>query len=503
MGVSRQSLLFEEHQLFASDSMDGDRFGKGVAVNGDTLLIGAYRNDDGAGSYSGAAYVFQRDGATWTEQAKLTASDGAAEDNFGWNVALDGDTALVGASEDDTADFQFEAGSAYVFQRTGTTWAGQQKLTASDYSGYGYFGRYLALIGDTALVGAVGADDGAILGAGAVYVYQRSGTTWSELQKLTASDAITDGGFGNGFAFEGDRAIVGAAGQSDAGYLSGSAYVFERTGGLFVEQQKLTASDAKELDIFGWGIALLGTTAFVSAPYVDDAGTDSGAVYVFEQSGDVWVERQKLIASDAAPNDELGRATAAYGGTLLVGCHRKSSESGSVYVFERSGSEWVERQKLTAANSASFDHFGESVAIHEGTALIGAEDHGIAGTAYVFGLDGYVDSGSSAPMPSPDSGNVAAGGSPPVDSGTAGADAALPDAGGAAEAEDDSGCSCRVPRRKTNRMPWEALLAGVAVCLRRARSRSVFGNCVQNGWISPLASLDHRTRAVGRSAIEQ
>jgi hypothetical protein len=201
----------EQQKLTASDAAWNDDFGTSVALSGDTAVVGAPFDDD-AGSASGSAYVFVRSGTRWSQQQKLTASDAAPNDDFGLAVALSGDTAVVGA----------ENNSAYVFVRSGTRWSEQQKLTASDAAAGagGFFGNSVAVSGDTAVVGAY-ADVDAGGDSGAAYVFVRSGTRWSEQQKLTASDAAAGIRFGNSVAVSGDTAVVGA-------YADDSAYVFVR-----------------------------------------------------------------------------------------------------------------------------------------------------------------------------------------------------------------------------------------------------------------------------------
>ena len=150
-----------------------------------------------------------RSGTTWTQQQKLTASDGASEDRFGYSVSLSGDYALIGASFVD--DNGSESGSAYVFVRSGTTWTQQQKLTASDGAANDHFGYSVSLSGDCALIGAWGDDDSGSE-SGSAYVFVRSGTTWTEQQKLTASDGASTDLFGYSVSISGDTAIVGACG---------------------------------------------------------------------------------------------------------------------------------------------------------------------------------------------------------------------------------------------------------------------------------------------------
>ncbi len=328
----------EQAKLTASDADAGDFFGASVSVDGDTALVGASGDDD-AGSQSGSAYVFTRDGSgAWTEQAKLTASDAADLDRFGGAVSLDGDTALVGATGDDDAGSA--SGSAYVFIRSAPgVWTEQAKLTASDGAAFDAFGGSVSLDGDTALVGATG-DDDAGSASGSAYAFIRDGSgVWTEQAKLTASDAETGDSFGASVALDGDTALVGAHRDDDGSLDSGSAYVFTRDGaGVWTEQAKLTASDAAGFDRFGVSVALDGDTALVGAWLDDDAGSQSGSAYTFTRAAPgVWTEQSKLTASDAAAFDRFGVSVALDGDTALVGAYLDDdagSSSGSAYVFQ-------------------------------------------------------------------------------------------------------------------------------------------------------------------------
>jgi uncharacterized repeat protein (TIGR01451 family) len=204
---------------------ENDRFGRSVAIDGDTVVVGAYNADLGDIIGAGAAYVFTLDGSIWTEQQKLSASDKAGGDYFGRSVAIDGDTIVAGAYRADPGGSN--AGAAYVFTRTGSTWTEQQKLTASDKAENDYFGRSVAISGETVVVGAYNADLGDITDAGAAYVFTRTGSTWTEQQTLTASDAAAEDRLGLSVAISGDTVVVGACAADPGGVdRAGAAYVF-------------------------------------------------------------------------------------------------------------------------------------------------------------------------------------------------------------------------------------------------------------------------------------
>jgi hypothetical protein len=366
-----QTAGFPEVKLIASDRALGSiqkAFGSSIALSGDTVLVGAGGDDFGTGS----AYVFVRNGTTWTQQAKLTASDRAAPDRFGSSIALSGDTALVGAHG---------RGSAYVFVRNGTTWAQQAKLIASDRGNHDdCFGCSIALSGDTALVGA--SDEGGTL-QGSAYVFVRNGTTWTQQAKLTANDAVSGGHFGIDVALSGDIALIGS--HISEVESSGSAYVFVRNGTTWTQQAKLTASDPVPNDHFGRGVAFSGDTALVGAYGDDDS---AGSAYVFIRNGTIWTQQAKLTASDRAAQDNFSYSSVALNGdTALVGAYCDDSCAGSAYVFVRNGTTWTQRAKLTANDRAAGDVFGVGATLSGGTVLVGAPgDDSSRGAAYVYTL---------------------------------------------------------------------------------------------------------------------
>ncbi|MDA8962900.1 thrombospondin type 3 repeat-containing protein [Pseudomonadales bacterium] len=374
-----------ENKLTASDGAENDRFGRSVSIDGDTALIAAY----GDGSYSGSAYVFVRNNGAWSEQAKLTASDGATSDWFGSSVSLDGDTAVIGAQGDD--DNGSDSGSAYVYVRSNGVWSEQQKLTASYGAQYDNFGFSVSIDGDTAVIGARLDDDNGS-NSGSAYVYVRSNGVWSEQAKLTASDGAAFDRFGRSVSIDGDTALIAAYGD-DNGNDSGSAYVYVRSNGVWSEQAKLTASDGAGSDNFGYSVSIDGDTAVIGAFEDDDNGDRSGSAYVYVRSNGVWSEQQKLTASDGAADDLFGWSVSIDGDTAVIGAFEdddNSYDSGSAYVFVRTNGVWSEQQKLRASDGASDDQFGISVSIDGDTVVIGAygddDNGGISGSAYIFPL---------------------------------------------------------------------------------------------------------------------
>ncbi len=374
-------------QGFKQNAFDGaaqDSFGFSVAVNGDHFVAGAYRDDN----YLGSVYFFSRNGPILLAGPKLTGSDTVADDNFGWSVSLNGNTAIAGANLDDGA--AVDQGSAFVFFRN-PQWVQQQKLVAADGVADDQFGISVSVSGDTAIVGAFGANSS----RGAAYVYTRSGSVWTQQQKLTAGDGAAGDEFGWSVAIDGDTATIGA--HSDDG-ARGSAYIFRRSGTVWTPEQKLTASDGATFDQFGYGVAISGETVVCGA--VMD---DNGSAYVFTRSGSVWTQQQKLTSADGAAGDKFGGSVTISGDRVIAGAEGddvgSNPDQGSAYVFLRTGTTWAQEQKLTGSDGAASDNFGGSVALSSDLAFLGSylDDFGTVtdqGSAYVF-----TDSGGPTPTP--------------------------------------------------------------------------------------------------------
>jgi hypothetical protein len=367
-----------EQRLESSDAAELDQLGYSVSLADDRALVGAF----GEASYAGAAYLFVRNGASFSEEQKVVVSDGAPNDYFGWSVSLHADRALIGAYAENDA-----RGAAYVFVRDGSSWTEEQKLVASDGAEGDNFGWSVSLAHDRALVTA-SANDGV---RGAAYVFVRDGSSWAEEQKLVASDGEPDDLLGYSAALGADRAVLGAPGKDGS---RGAAYVFVRSGSSWSEQQKLVASDWESDDLFGCSVSLDGDRALLGA-YWQDAFR--GAAYTFLRSDDTWTEEQKLVASDAADGHRFGNAVSLDGDRALIGAYANDNARGAAYVFGRSGGSWNEEQKLVASDGAPSDLFGWSVSLAAGRALVGAYyDDNLRGAAYVFSR---IDDGAALGAP--------------------------------------------------------------------------------------------------------
>ena len=382
VGVAAGSLP-EQAKLVASDGAAQDWFGASVYIDGDYVIIGSYRDDDN-GNDSGSVYIFKREGATWSEQDKLIASVGNTNDHFGESVSISGDYAIVGAPRNDN-------GAAYVFNRDGETWSEQDKLTVSDGNGLYGFGMSVSISGDYAIIGAACADGNQFC-AGSAYIFKRDGESWSEQAELASPDGNSVYGFGRPVCIDGDYAIVGAYDGYGNETDTGSAYIFKRDGISWSEQAKLVASDGDTGDHFGESVCISGDYAIIGVRDDDDNGNYSGSAYIFKREGMSWSEQAKLVASDIEANDWFGWSVCISGGYAIVGVRGDDDNgnlSGSAYIFKRYDETWIEQIKLIPSDSDEYDFFGESVSISGDYAIGGADgddDNGSgSGSAYVFG----------------------------------------------------------------------------------------------------------------------
>lgn len=445
IAVTRESApaFAQRAYIKASNTDPNDRFGYSVALSGNTLAVGAAEpfdasvgessnatgvngdQDDNSAPGAGAVYVFVHDGATWSQQAYIKASNTAAGDRFGVSVALSGDTLAVGAPGETSAATGIggdqsdngspDAGAVYVFTRTGTDWSQQAYLKPSNsLFGSNRFGLSVALSGNTLAVGAIGDrsaatgvngddSDTSAPGSGAVFVFVRSGSDWSQQAYIKASNTETPDQFGWSTDIDGDTLVVGAPtedsaatgidgdGSDNSAEFSGAAYVFVRNGTDWSQQAYVKASNALADSLFGRSLALSGDTLAVGAD-------GRAAAYVFVRDGVTWSEQafiDGLLVKMGAGAAGFGGSVALRGDTLAVGADQDTNTAlfeGSVFLYQRNGTDWIEQTRLSAENAGTGDRFGFSIALSDNWLAIGAMQESSAAT----GIDGDAQDDSAA-----------------------------------------------------------------------------------------------------------
>jgi hypothetical protein len=427
----------------ASNTAAVDQFGSSVAIDGDTMVVGAPSENTGAtgvngppsdvsATNSGAVYIFVRSGASWIQQAYIKASNRESYDEFGRSVGIDGDTVVVGAPYEDSSatgvdgsqssNSASDSGAAYVFSRTGGTWAQQAYLKASNTGADDHFGETVAVSGGTVVVGASSEDSAATTvngdagsntagGAGAAYVFTRSGTNWAQQACLKASNAETGDAFGWSVTVSGETVVVGAVGEDSASTgvnggssdnsadTSGAAFVFTRSGTAWAQQSYLKAINTENSDNFGLAVALDDDTLVVGAPGEDGAARgvngnpasnaldSAGAAYVYTRSAGIWSYQAYLKASNPGKFDGFGSSVAVTGETVVVGAPSESSDatgvdgygaddsaasSGAAYRFTRAAGVWAPSAYIKATNTDELDVFGLAVGATSDRIVIGA-----------------------------------------------------------------------------------------------------------------------------------
>jgi hypothetical protein len=374
--------------LAPGDSTYFQQFGWAVAADGDTVVVGAPVDSPGGVYNAGAAYVFVRDGNTWIEQAKLAANDAVEFSQFGGAIALEGDTAAVGARYDSA-----NAGAVYVFARQGNQWMQQAKLTPRDAASGQEFGGAVALDGDLVAVGAM-ADAQGGYNAGAAYVFARTGQGWAEQAKVMSDVPHPGDLFGFAIAIDGETVVVGAPFEDDVAMDAGAAYVFTRTVSGWTERTKLLARDGATSDLFGWSVAIAGNRSLIGAPQKSGTAEFAGVGYTFTRDGVAWTPEARLEAIPAGASDYLGYSVALRGDWAAIGAPLDSSRaqvSGTARLFQWDGNAWTQDCQLDGGSALPGDEFGSSVALANSWLVVGApfNDQGVGfdnGAAYAFAL---------------------------------------------------------------------------------------------------------------------
>lgn len=490
--VSTPTIWEQEAYLKAPNAQAADSFGFSIAISGDTVVVGANAEDsnqttitngptassDNSAPAAGAVYVFKRTGSTWVQEAYLKAPNADINDQFGTSVSISSDTIVVGAvneesnqttitngttaSSDNSAN---DAGAAYVFRRTGTSWAQEAYLKAPNAEAGDYFGLSVAVSSDTIVVGAYqessnqttitngtsASGDNSAPDAGAAYVFRRTGTTWAQEAYLKAPNAEGGDNFGSYVAVDSDTIAVAAvvedsgqttitngptASSDNSASGAGAVYVFKRNGTDWAQEAYIKAAEVDASDDYGYEVGLSSNTLVVGAigeasnqttitngttASNDDSLSFTGAAYIYKRTGVTWAQEAFIKPPNPDASDYFGWAVAISGDRVVVGApqedsnqttitngttassNNSASNSGAAYVFKRTVDTWAQEAYLKAPNADVNDTFGTSVGISSSTVVVGARGEssnqttitngntassnnsaGFAGAAYVF-----------------------------------------------------------------------------------------------------------------------
>jgi LPXTG-site transpeptidase (sortase) family protein len=389
--------------LKASPSNPGAEFGNVVAMDGDTLVVGARYDSVTKGVDSvysaGAVYVYVLDNNIWSLQARLSASDAGTYDLFGSSVDIDGDTLIVGAVGSDSIDENGEdapdMGAAYVFSRSGDQWQQDTKIEPEDGIEGDNFGNALSIVGSRIVVAASAKDIGLVSNAGKVYSYYHSGSKWLQSQSVSMSPVALDSFFGSSLDYDGQRLVVGAQSVSD----SGAVYVYYRVGSQWEREAIIESMVDREGDNFGTSVSIDGQTIVVGAPFSNpNLGgrtiTNAGAAYVFHKQGTSWEEEAMLVLETAAAFDHFGQSVSIDDTMIVVGASAQDYftilRTGSAHVFERKAGEWELQTSVISGEPYMDADFGASLVIDDELIVIGEPGTSTqrqAGTVHIYSLE--------------------------------------------------------------------------------------------------------------------
>jgi hypothetical protein len=373
--ILEQFLIAEQSKI--SGPIGAADFGFSIAIDGDTAIVGAYR-ENGAANNVGAAYIYIKNGSTWELQQRLQPSIIQQDVQFGYSVAISGNTVIVGARfENNPVTGQgsnTRSGAAYIYVRSGTTWTQQRRLVASTLTAVGYFGHSVAIDGDTVVIGQPGSGPSSV-DAGRCFIFFRSGTTWTQQANLIPTGSRAEDFVGSSVAISGNTVVIGASLYDHTGLTnSGAAYVYIRSGSSWSQQgARFLGNDPGNNMFFGSSVAINNDVVVIGAPS-STFYNNIGSVYVFIRSGSTWSQQAKLQASDSTLTNLFGQSVSLKDNVLIVGSPRTSTTQtydGAVYAFVRSGNNWFEEKKITVSDPALNINFGTSLSIGNNSMLIG------------------------------------------------------------------------------------------------------------------------------------
>ena len=372
-----------------------DHTGWSTALSGDVAVLGAPERDV-VGTDEGAAWVYRFDGTNWNEEALLTGGDSANYDDFGYAVAADGSWIAIGAPHHDSLDV--DAGAVYLFEYSGGSWSLDKKLTASDGGAGDRFGQSLAMEGDFLVVGAPG-DDITTTDVGSAYVFQYQGSFvgWQEAQKLTAPTPAAYDQFGFALDMDDERIAVGVPYRDSPNYDAGAVLTWTLGASTWIYEDEFTSSTAENYDNLGYDVGVDGGELVAGLPGDDDLGWDTGSLVVFHYESSSWTEKAKLYGQTVTDYDYFGQRVDVQNGVIVAAvryANVNGIDSGILYSYLRRGSTWYFDQPHGASTGAAYDQFGCGVALDDFRALTGAwyDDDGASdgGVGFLHGVGKFM-----------------------------------------------------------------------------------------------------------------
>lgn len=416
VGFSIQPAFSQVEKIVAGTPLERAAYGYDVSQDGDYLIVGA-KDESVNDVKAGAVYIYHLEEDVWVEQIRLTPENPNDGEFFGISVGISGEYALIGANGND--DNGTNSGAAYIYKRVGSFWELHQTLSPQTLQAFDEFGISVDLSGNIAVIGAYSdATNG--LFAGAAYVYELLGNTWEETAKLIPEEVEAQDKFGRSVDTDGRKIIVCRVLADEQGTDSGAAYIFSKNeNDLWTEEAKLLAPDGTNDDRFGRSVGISYDHAAVGAVLDDDNGNNSGSAYIFKRTAEGWTFEDKVTPADGAAEDFFGYSLSITPAYLVVGALNKDgigANTGAAYLFSQSGSSWIETQKFTAFDETELAGFGEAVDINGQWLTIGApfwgEEGSSTGAVYVqpaptpLGLTPKHEEGTFSIYPNPASGEI-------------------------------------------------------------------------------------------------
>lgn len=361
----------------ASDGEPGDDFGNSVAVSGTYAVVGARYDKIGNNNVQGSAYVFKKENGVWIQQAKLMASDGASEDYFGSEVAIDGDYIVIGAPGKFVNGME-SAGGAYVYFRNGEQWTEQAILHASDPDGGDHFGEAVAISNDYLIVGSPYNDVASQPDRGNAYIFSRSGTTWTQQAIISPPFGLPGDNIGKSVDIDGSKVLIGAPGDDNNSQLNaGCAYMYKRVANQWYGEYQFLPETSQANSSFGSSVAMDDTTAVIGWPYFDYIGySNLGSVSVYFYNGTTWYLHDNINPLEEHDGLTFGFSVDISHGTIIVGVPYQQIGSsygqGKSWVYRQHGSQWRIIRPIVDDHGQPFEYFGYDLSIDGHEVILGS-----------------------------------------------------------------------------------------------------------------------------------